>query len=58
MPPARVDFGALRIHQPIVTTNLPFEQWTEVLGSERLTGALLDRVTHRVGLRRKDGEPG
>ena len=24
----------------IVTTNLPFENWTEVLGSERLTGAL------------------
>jgi DNA replication protein DnaC len=23
----------------IVTTNLPFEHWTEVLGSERLTGA-------------------
>ena len=34
----------------IVTTNLPFEQWTEVLGSERLTGALLDRLTHRVHL--------
>ena len=31
----------------IVTTNLPFEQWTEVLGSERLTGATLDRLTHR-----------
>ncbi|WP_261345432.1 ATP-binding protein [Thalassoroseus pseudoceratinae] len=31
----------------IVTTNLPFEQWTEVLGSERLTGAVLDRLTHR-----------
>jgi len=31
----------------IVTTNLPFEQWTEVLGSERLTGAALDRLTHR-----------
>ena len=30
----------------IVTTNLPFDQWTEVLGSERLTGALLDRLTH------------
>src|SRR5690606_36944214 len=28
----------------IVTTNLPFEQWTEVMGSERLTGALLDRL--------------
>jgi DNA replication protein DnaC len=31
----------------VVTTNLPFEQWTEVLGSERLTGAALDRLTHR-----------
>jgi len=27
----------------IVTTNLPFEQWPEVLLSERLTGAALDR---------------
>jgi len=32
----------------IVTTNLPFEAWVEVMGSERLTGALLDRRTHRV----------
>lgn len=31
----------------IVTTNLPFENWTEVLSSERLTGATLDRLTHR-----------
>ena len=31
----------------LVTTNLPFEEWTEVLGSERLTGATLDRLTHR-----------
>ena len=31
----------------IVTTNFPFENWTEVLGSERLTGATLDRLTHR-----------
>ncbi len=30
----------------IVTTNLPFENWVEVLGSERLTGATLDRLTH------------
>ncbi|WP_339736428.1 ATP-binding protein [uncultured Gimesia sp.] len=30
-----------------MTTNLPFENWTEVLGSERLTGATLDRLTHR-----------
>ena len=32
---------------PIVTTNLPFENSVEVLGSERLTGATLDRLTHR-----------
>jgi len=31
----------------IVTSNLPFEEWNEVFGSERLTGALLDRITHR-----------
>ncbi len=30
----------------IVTSHLPFESWTEVLGSERLTEATLDRVTH------------
>jgi DNA replication protein DnaC len=40
----------------IVTTNLPFEQWTEVLGSERLTGALLDRLTHRVHIVEANGE--
>jgi hypothetical protein len=32
----------------LVTSNLPFQEWTEVLGSERLTGALLDRLTHHV----------
>ena len=40
----------------IVTTNLPFEQWTEVMGSERLTGALLDRLTHRVHILEANGE--
>ncbi len=40
----------------MVTTNLPFEQWTEVLGSERLTGALLDRLTHRVHILEMNGE--
>lgn len=30
----------------LVTSNLPFDEWTSVLGSERLTGALLDRLTH------------
>jgi len=40
----------------IVTTNLPFEQWTEVLGSERLTGAVLDRLTHRCHILEATGE--
>src|SRR6516165_7322292 len=31
----------------IVTTNLPVEQWPVVLGSERMAGATLDRLTHR-----------
>jgi len=40
----------------ILTTNLPFEHWTEILGNERLTGALLDRVTHRVHIIEANGE--
>ena len=40
----------------LVTTNLPFENWTEILGSERLTGALLDRLTHRVHILEANGE--
>jgi DNA replication protein DnaC len=40
----------------IVTTNLPFERWTEVLGSERLVGATLDRLTHRCHLLEATGE--
>lgn len=40
----------------IVTTNLPFENWPEVLGSERLTGAALDRLTHRCHILETSGE--
>ena len=40
----------------IVTTNLPFEQWTEVLGNARLTGAVLDRLTHRCHILEASGE--
>lgn len=32
----------------LLTSNLPFDEWTSVFGSERLTGALLDRLTHHV----------
>jgi DNA replication protein DnaC len=31
----------------LLTTNLDFASWTEVFGDARLTGALLDRLTHR-----------
>ena len=40
----------------IVTSNLPFEEWASVLGSERLTGALLDRLTHHVHILAMNGE--
>lgn len=39
-----------------VTSNLPFEDWTSVFGSERLTGALLDRLTHHVHILEMNGE--
>ena len=35
---------------PLITSNLPFDEWTETFGSERLTGALLDRLTHHVNI--------
>ena len=40
----------------LVTSNLPFDEWTEVFGSERLTGALLDRLTHHVHILEMYGE--
>ena len=40
----------------IVTSNLPFDEWTGVFGSERLTGALLDRLTHYVHILEMNGD--
>jgi len=40
----------------IITTNLPFGEWPQIFGDERLTGALLDRLTHRVHIIEMDGE--
>ena len=36
--------------------NLPFDEWTEVFGSERITGALLDRLTHHVHILEMNGD--
>lgn len=40
----------------IVTSNLPFEDGTSVLRSERLTGALLDLLTHHVHILAMNGD--
>lgn len=40
----------------LITSNLPFDEWTETFGSERLTGALLDRLTHHVNILEMNGE--
>ena len=40
----------------LITSNLPFDEWTGTFGSERLTGALLDRLTHHVNILEMNGE--
>jgi DNA replication protein DnaC len=40
----------------LVTSNLPFDEWTSIFGSERLTGALLDRLTHHVHILEMNGQ--
>ena len=40
----------------IITSNPPFDEWTEVFGSERLTGAIPDRLTHHAHILGMSGE--
>jgi DNA replication protein DnaC len=40
----------------IITTNLEFGRWGEVFGDERLTGALLDRLTHHCHVLEFNGD--
>ena len=40
----------------IITSNLPFDEWTATFGDERLTGALLDRLTHHVHILEMNGQ--
>ena len=53
---AKARASKVEIRALLVTTNLPFDEWTEVFGSERLTGALLDRLTHHVHILEMNGE--
>ena len=40
----------------MVTTNLPFDEWIEVFGSERLAGALLDWLSYHAHILEVNGE--
>ena len=40
----------------VITTNPDFVRWKESLGDEALTGALLDRLTHRCHILEMNGE--
>lgn len=40
----------------IVTTNLRFADWTQIFGDERMTAALLDRLTHKAHILEFVGE--
>jgi IstB-like ATP binding protein len=40
----------------VPASNLPFNEWTEASGSERLTGALLERLTHDLHILEMNGE--
>ncbi len=53
---SRCSANATKRGSTLITSNLPFQEWTEVLGSERLTGALLDRLTHHVHILEMNGD--
>ena len=40
----------------MLTSNLPFDEWTETFGPDRLTSALLDRLTHYLYILEMNGE--
>ena len=40
----------------LITSNLAFSDWTQVFQGERMTAALLDRLTHRCHIFEMNGE--
>lgn len=48
---ARYERGSL-----VITTNLEFQEWPQVFGDEKMTAALVDRITHRAHILEMNGE--
>ena len=44
------------IRRLLVTTNLPFSEWNQIFQGERMTAALLDRLTHHCHIFEMNGE--
>ena len=40
----------------LITSNLPFGEWGQIFQGERMTAALLDRLTHRCAIFEMNGE--
>ena len=40
----------------LVTSNLPFSEWGQIFQGERMTAALLDRLTHHCHIFEMNGE--
>ena len=40
----------------LVTSNLPFSEWNQIFRAERMTAALLDRLTHHYDICEMNGE--
>jgi DNA replication protein DnaC len=40
----------------MITSNLPFGEWGQIFQGERMTAALLDRLTHRCNIFELNGE--
>ena len=50
-PPDRYERGSI-----LVTSNLPFSEWDQIFQGERMTAALLDRLTHHAEIFEMNGE--